>query len=89
MLFKIQNPPIEAFDERSSDIEAWTDFTRNIIVLKSLDDIPDEGKTLHVSILHATRAQCANILLHLFPGRLWQTDWREQPYHFWSKMKGT
>lgn len=87
-LFKIPNLPTEGFDERSSDIEAWIDPRWNIIVLKSIDDVLGEGKTFHVSILRATRAQCANILLKLFPGRIWDTDWRKQPYHFWSKMRG-
>ncbi len=87
ILFKIHNPSTQAFDERSSDIEAWAD-SKQIIVLKSLDDVPGEGQLLHVTISGATRAQCANILLKLFPGHLWESDWTKQPYDFWSKMKG-
>jgi hypothetical protein len=86
MLFEIHNPPTEAFDERSSHIEAWTDPQKRIIVLKSVDNVPGEGQLLHVTITGATRAQCANILLKLFPGHLWESDWRKQPYDFWSKL---
>jgi len=87
LLHKIEDPPLEGFDlEKSSDIEVWADPQNKIIILKSIDDVPGEGKVFHVSISHATRAQCANILLQLFPGRIWDTDWRKQPYQFWSKL---
>lgn len=88
MLLKIHNPPTAAFDQRSSDIEAWADPSKKIIVVKSIDDVPGEGKLLHVTISGATRAQCANILLNLFPGHIWESDWRNQPYDFWAKTKG-
>lgn len=88
MLFKIHNPPTEAFDQRSSDFEAWADFSKKIIVFKSIDNVPGEGKLLHVTISGATRAQCANILLQLFPGNIWEYDWRKQPYDFWQARIG-
>lgn len=53
-----------------SEVEGYI-FENGITVLKSVDDIPEEGKILHVSIAHAngllSLILCQSILNHFYP----------------------
>ena len=69
----------------SRAVEAWAESKTQ--VLKSIDNVPGEGDILHVSIAGADQYSASVILVQLFPGRIWETDWSGPIFHFWSRME--